>query len=518
MAESAIAVKRRMNCLIPIGRLPEELLSMTMLACVQSDEFVNVTDVLQWMQISAVWRAVALNTRGLWTRVNSRWPRRIIHLFLERSGITPLRILYEPGRRKLTDEWLQPAHYIRIKELDIISDLYRDHQFPLLDRILKNHAFPKLTQFRLRHYLGHYHDRFAFLQVPPLPFTFLDAPRLQSLTLANVRIQFPIPRQSHLKELRLEHVHLTAIKTLTLLDAYPNLEVASFSRCYCLPGADVFPGDDEFESNKVSLSHLKSLDFGRFSNDAIDYIHRRLLIPSFSRVCLVIEKTPRQSLAQAFPRSLTDVLFLAKSLRIVVDTRELSFERPDGPHYTICFGTPYGENDEIQSLFSQILSSPFKFLADLSIISSHLPSVEIFSGFLRLLPNVNHLRLISTDFDKIVHALQEDDEEAGSSPTFDSETRPVSSDGDIDGPSPEHLRLVCPALTTLDIQWCHFGALCLIRVLEHRQRARAPIGTLKISRLYQEHAEALRKYVSVVQVYPGNPEDYRYDDIQDDLG
>ncbi|KAJ3533450.1 hypothetical protein NMY22_g7327 [Coprinellus aureogranulatus] len=88
-----IALKTCQNAIVPINRLPPEILSQ-IFHYVQDLDEQDSFRTLFWVVITAVckhWRAVALNCNTLWTRLAFPHPK-FTELMLSRSGSAPLRI------------------------------------------------------------------------------------------------------------------------------------------------------------------------------------------------------------------------------------------------------------------------------------------------------------------------------------------------------------------------------------------------------------------------------------------
>ncbi|KDQ21937.1 hypothetical protein BOTBODRAFT_217749 [Botryobasidium botryosum FD-172 SS1] len=87
-------IQTRRNLLIPINRLPDELLSLVFeLAASDSTYRPDVRTHIQLIVsgVSKHWRGVALNTPDLWTAVN-KFNRPLAHLFVTRSKQAQLDI------------------------------------------------------------------------------------------------------------------------------------------------------------------------------------------------------------------------------------------------------------------------------------------------------------------------------------------------------------------------------------------------------------------------------------------
>ncbi|KIO22481.1 hypothetical protein M407DRAFT_27977 [Tulasnella calospora MUT 4182] len=96
LLETAAAVCRRHNSLLPIQRLPPEILS----ACIghamaEIDSHNHQRRLIQLSTVSSWWRTVSLGTPSLWAVIHSKDPDWIVSLALDRSKDSPLSVIWE---------------------------------------------------------------------------------------------------------------------------------------------------------------------------------------------------------------------------------------------------------------------------------------------------------------------------------------------------------------------------------------------------------------------------------------
>lgn len=125
-----VGLRRRFNALVPIDRLPPEILSIIFHEVVLSadsdgttrlynraDACVQMGPVLTLSYVSSRWRTLALKTPSLWTRADNRNEAQL-DAFLERSQVMPLSLHLLTEDPKQMDRLLAVQGY-RIRRLDL---------------------------------------------------------------------------------------------------------------------------------------------------------------------------------------------------------------------------------------------------------------------------------------------------------------------------------------------------------------------------------------------------------------
>lgn len=96
LLERAAAVGQSRNSLLPIRRLPPEVLSLAIgYAMAEIDSHNHQRRLIQLSTVSGWWRTVILGNSSLWGVIHSKDPEWIVSLALDRSKDSPLTVLWE---------------------------------------------------------------------------------------------------------------------------------------------------------------------------------------------------------------------------------------------------------------------------------------------------------------------------------------------------------------------------------------------------------------------------------------
>ncbi|KAG8914202.1 hypothetical protein FRC00_000578 [Tulasnella sp. 408] len=98
LLENVVTTQRRRNDLLPIQRLPPEVLSTIIShALAEVESYNHQQRLIQLSTVSSWWRSVALETPSLWSVIDSNDADWVVSLALERSKDAPLTVVSQEG-------------------------------------------------------------------------------------------------------------------------------------------------------------------------------------------------------------------------------------------------------------------------------------------------------------------------------------------------------------------------------------------------------------------------------------
>ncbi|KAJ7077001.1 hypothetical protein B0H15DRAFT_955319 [Mycena belliarum] len=177
-------LKAKRNAIVPILRLPNELLSRILtIYAVESDTLFN----LRWSRIMYVCRhfhALALAAQSLWAFIDLSWHAGIIRLRsqLERSGAAPVTIKMRFCDSALAVDIIL-EHSERICALDVVGGGPQVHELILA---LPQHRFPILVSISLNP--NHKIEEVPGGAIAPFPQSLLDEGNLRTVKLTSIGV------------------------------------------------------------------------------------------------------------------------------------------------------------------------------------------------------------------------------------------------------------------------------------------------------------------------------------------
>ncbi|KAG8943976.1 hypothetical protein FRC03_002220 [Tulasnella sp. 419] len=279
-----LSIHRQINQLLPIYKLPDELLQQIFLdACVVPDDDPRYHAPTILVSVSSRWRSVAISYTRLWNSLHSDLDVEITKMMLQRSQSAPLDVFcscQSKTKAKIFFDLLTPHsmrwralefHYNNVARLSF--DFLAGRIFPLLERVVLpqehrgvlhsdlNHSNFKIVAPSLKVLEAQYHPLCLRLDhsipqmltilsftasirsVPFSPayyYTLLSStPRLQHLTIEGSRnSRFPDPDVTEpmwidlphlatllLKNLRYKTIGFLLSSIVTLPSRYPDVDV-----------------------------------------------------------------------------------------------------------------------------------------------------------------------------------------------------------------------------------------------------------------------------------------------------
>ncbi|KIK44281.1 hypothetical protein CY34DRAFT_802889 [Suillus luteus UH-Slu-Lm8-n1] len=284
--ESKRVLRSRRNELLPIFRLPTEILVMVF-KNVEEDHRLDESahsDVPACVVVSRVckyWRSVAYACPALWTHIRSTNPH-LVAIMLEKSRNFPLVVMYKtpaPPRH-----CLKPilSHLPRIESLkfraleihanDIIQWL-SSQPAPLLETF--EFSTPIVTQ------------NSADVDITPISSVIFQgqAPRLRSVHLTVVPIDWTADIFSGIRSLSIMEPgpeYLTLSQFLSALTRMPALEHLSLERI-------LFLDEGTMPYSTVSLPQLKSMALGNPTLPEAITVFRQLVLPADVKISLCLD-------------------------------------------------------------------------------------------------------------------------------------------------------------------------------------------------------------------------------------
>ena len=252
--------------LSPGRRLPTEILSEIMLACIHGEKFDSLhTDNGAWIlgQVSHRWRTVALNLQALWSAVvvkvdgfTTSNSLTILREWLRRSGshsLVDIKFCYPPREITQTTQVCRDL-------LDILAD--HSSRWRSVDLQLKNRDFMSL--FRVRGKLGNLRaltlNHVSTRPLKNVVHAFETAPRLKEIGLFNF-----CDAELFLK-LPWAQITVYKARVSTPLDHRRIFALAPRLQSCCLAYEksgipDVRQASAKVEDSSISLHHLQKLVF-----------------------------------------------------------------------------------------------------------------------------------------------------------------------------------------------------------------------------------------------------------------
>ncbi|KDQ06387.1 hypothetical protein BOTBODRAFT_193062 [Botryobasidium botryosum FD-172 SS1] len=259
--------RRHQNYLTPLYRhLPNELISY-ILELVDSNHGLGAIGLLAFLQVTNLWREIALATPRLWARINiSHTPPALTEALLRWSKHTPLDIMCTFPR---------PSFDHTARNVILIS-LHADRWRSLhlcgvdgVDSLLQSYA-PRLEVLSL--------DRFTSLWLAPRKVIFSGAaPPIRELFLVGGVIPLSSPVYSGLTRLHLGCAYLDShVGGLILaIEASPGLQSLHLDQIALEPS----PTLDHTRTKSISLLHLVKVDLIHLPAWTIRHILSCLITP-----------------------------------------------------------------------------------------------------------------------------------------------------------------------------------------------------------------------------------------------
>ncbi|KAI0637345.1 hypothetical protein C8Q77DRAFT_1097128 [Trametes polyzona] len=262
------------NLLPPINSLPPELLTM-IFSFVEASSEEDCKDLLNITHVCNRWRAVAIGTPVLWTRISFTHSGGV-DAFLQRSKNQPLHVTVHTRElvlvstiRSLTKE----IHRTRSLKVAIPASFALN----VVAKKLFGHT-PQLEELCLERLPQHEEERRFTVAFPMEPADFDGAPALRSLKLRGIPLPY-LPRGPN----KLTNVDLGGFLPslsilLDLLERSPQLKRLSLH--------GLFNEDAEEDPRKVSLPHLETLEVHSFHATGIASFLPSLSLPKSTNISL----------------------------------------------------------------------------------------------------------------------------------------------------------------------------------------------------------------------------------------
>lgn len=294
--DAVLKLHSRWNDLVPIAKLPPEILSEIFITHVKSYVVIDNWDdwhPRHWIAFSHVcrhWRKVALDCPTLWSSINLYSGPDCILEFLSRTKEAPLRIMADPnavstinGPKMHEDTkhmlyWLFKTEMWRIYELEM----------PLLPSFLSISSAGALQKLALYDNEEQPEDYYVEGDLG-LPSTIIHgdgAPRLEELLICRCSFEWEFLCHSNLKSLELiredgyEGLGTTLVNVLEALDSMPLLEKLKIVNC--------LPMDIQSSRStdcRITLSHLHEISLSSNTKSCINFLSY-LDLPSAKQVSL----------------------------------------------------------------------------------------------------------------------------------------------------------------------------------------------------------------------------------------
>ncbi|KAI0047465.1 hypothetical protein FA95DRAFT_1606060, partial [Auriscalpium vulgare] len=286
-------LRERQNSLIPIARLPHDILAQIFIACRDQDCNSAVRKRtpeserkagLGWIQVSHVcrdWRAIALERHDLWTHIPFYLGTEWIEEAFSRSHLAPLVIFPRFNRserkflREFTDQHaaLIIEHFARIKTLVFVVTTSRELEWhAIFNSPSLSSSAPLLESLEIISVSNH-RGRSTIISISD-EFLGRHAPVLRSL-LVTIISAFPwaSPVLHNLVHLKLEFVaSISALPSFNeLLDALHSMR--SSLQTLHLFGDKLWSEDISAETTRIiELSSLVELSYGQGLSECTTFL------------------------------------------------------------------------------------------------------------------------------------------------------------------------------------------------------------------------------------------------------
>ncbi|KAG9005634.1 hypothetical protein FRB93_009560 [Tulasnella sp. JGI-2019a] len=339
------AQARRHNTLLPVSRLPNELLTKifafasvakttkdpprrraiysgrwrrmpwsydSVCGGVGYDPYGQTTHTLAVLPfVCHEWRGIVCNTPSLWTSIHSDRPHRANLEYLVRSDQAALHVslnMFDPYYGELSTRVLQEAHRWKSAELlvtdvELLKEL-EQRPAPLLERLEIRYVTLGTTPGTLNLFCG-------------------STSRLRHLTLVSIRVCRESDLLSRLKTLHIEEEGTSAQQVVHALQSCPDL---TSLKLHLPPKSD--PGPMPLEVCTIELPRLEHLSI-RVHPLMTEHLLRRIRIPS----CRAFDVDESEATGPIFSAamehlipSLSSILLAASKLSIHVKSGSLQYK------------------------------------------------------------------------------------------------------------------------------------------------------------------------------------------------
>ncbi|EPQ55506.1 hypothetical protein GLOTRDRAFT_128737 [Gloeophyllum trabeum ATCC 11539] len=251
--------KRSRNSLMPVSRLPTELL-LKIIAIAWGDcASSRPMFLLHVSHVCWLWRMVALDTPALWARVGLANPRHV-KLMLKRSKGVPLTVCGEVKTYAYSGKREREAFLVALRKLQRIREL----DLRILDPPHDDGTRPRKLRKQVLHQLvsltvadeTFYSDKVFATWLPEL-----DCPSLQHLSVS----RWAITRRGYGKLLRpsllslsMDRDHIEFSDLVVLLENLPQLQSLTLKECFQRPRSALTPVL-RGPTRKATMRRLESL-------------------------------------------------------------------------------------------------------------------------------------------------------------------------------------------------------------------------------------------------------------------
>lgn len=310
-----LPVRPRQNALLPINRIPDEILLLVFAYLVQpvnQDTYYDLHGIVCVSRVCARWRRIAINEPALWTEIHACSPTQV-EVFLKRSHGRPVRMYFA---REFNPRHLQDIHKVLIPCIPrlrafTLSATSMSKDIAWFMNKLQDSA-PLLEELSLFLQDGDGQSGYA----DGIPIFGANCPALQSLTLGNIFYLPDSPFFSNLRHLTLapgSSRWLNLFQLLRVLRRSPELERL------VLRDSEL-KGRLERALEPVTLPRLATFELGRARPEYPHPILKHLILPETTKFLIEISRPPRASSSPKLPHApgTLPALFGLRSLEILV--------------------------------------------------------------------------------------------------------------------------------------------------------------------------------------------------------
>ena len=289
LTQTLSAIRTRLNALLPISRLPTELLLEIFIICVSwlytphGHNIKRIQNPLAFTQVSRTWRLASLSSPHLWSKIDLSNPLFAFH-FLQRSKKVPLSLISALPLKLDTDVLAPHAH--RLSSIDLF--LFPDDMESLFARVGPH--LKSVTELSLK--------------VPPVSCCLaldLSFPHVRKLTLDCVSIQWEhIQNLTHLSLRGLSPEFCPSLtRLLSIFEKSPYLTYVRLENIT----TPLSSSCSSFSQNTIHLPHLNEMTISSQPTTISSLLSLLLLSPP-ARLQLFSRLPPNSDLHTLFPRGL----------------------------------------------------------------------------------------------------------------------------------------------------------------------------------------------------------------------
>lgn len=319
MPELELRIKR--NSLLPISRLPEEMMAKIFLSLARLPQDRGPSKSWDWLTLTKVcsqWRKIALGHASLWTEIKSPVHKDRVKAFLERSNQAELTVDFRSHEMRppiLSDILKLIIHHMhRVQGLYIYKE---EAEWDDIQELFRENPVSHLKHLCLDASSSCYDPRYDIPTTVQLKKLALIQPvrPLEEISLTSIAIPWNSTIFRGLTCLGLyfmkEEFHMTINELLDILAASPNLQKLDLSN------AGPRLSQTHRKTGDIKLHQLKTIKISRIEYETLVKLISGLDFPR--DIDWEIEEVSRFTGSESFPKNLLDRSTFCDQLELAID-------------------------------------------------------------------------------------------------------------------------------------------------------------------------------------------------------